>query len=136
MVSLIRRGGKHPLTALALALAIWTFAGPSAMAQHGGHGGGTGHRGRGFVHHGLSGLGGYGFYDPSYGLGYGLGNGGFGVGSYGYGNYGYNGYGYGLSDGGYGFGPVYGYPNYGLSGGYGSTYSNTGFVAQALGFGY
>src|SRR5262249_12920741 len=66
MVSLVRRGGKLPLTALALALAIGIFCSSSAMAHGGGHGGGGGFggmgHGGGFGHHGFGGVGGYGFY--------------------------------------------------------------------------
>src|ERR1700758_4109731 len=64
MVSLVRRGGKLPLTALALALAIWIFSSSSALAHGGGHGGGGGFggvgHGGGFGHHGFGGLGGSG----------------------------------------------------------------------------
>jgi hypothetical protein len=135
MVSLAQRGGRHALTALALALAIWIFSGSSAMAQHGGHGGGGGFGGTGHIggrghmgglgHRGFAGVGGYGFYPGFYGPG-------FAVGGLGYGGYGY-GYPY---FGGYGTG--YGYPYFGngIGYGYGSTYYDTGFVAPALGFGY
>src|SRR5262249_42450452 len=67
MISLVRRGGKLPLTTFALAFAIWIFSNSSAMAQRGGHGGGgfggIGHVGGmgprgGFRHHGFGGLGG------------------------------------------------------------------------------
>ena len=125
MVSLVRRGGKLPLTALTLALAIGIFSGSSAMARGGGHGGGggfggvghsggMGHRG-GFGHHGVGGLGGYGFYPGFYG-GYGLGYGGYGLG--------YGGYGYGFSP--------YGYGSYGVGYGGFASFPMPGF-AEALG---
>jgi hypothetical protein len=136
MNSLVRHGSKLPLTAFTLAFAIWIFSSPSAMAQHGGHGGGggfggaghvggTGHTG-GFGHRGFNGLdrgfngvGGFGFYPGFYGPVY---DQGFGVYSVGYPYYG-------------SYGTGYGYPYYGNGYGYSSTYYNTGFVAPALGFG-
>src|SRR5262249_12151831 len=106
MVSLARRGGKLPLTALVLALAIGIVSSSTALAHGGGHGGGGGFggmghsggmgHGGGLGHHGLGGLGGSGFYPGFYG-----GYGGYGYGYPYYGGYG-TGYGYPLD--GYGYG--------------------------------
>jgi hypothetical protein len=109
MVSLVQRGAQYPLTAFALALAIWITSSSTARAQYGGLGGvgGMG-QGGGFGLQGLGGLGGVG--------GYGL-NPGFNSPGYG-GNgspvYGGSGYGYGLD---------YGYP---------TTFYNTGFLGPAV----
>ena len=95
MFSPAQRRVKLPLVTLVLALGIWIFPGSSAMAQHGGHGGGgnfggVGHAGGmrrtgGLGNSGFGGFGGYGFYPGFYGSGY----------------------------GGYGYGYGYGYPNFG-----------------------
>jgi len=129
MISLVKRVGKHGLAAFVLALAIGIFSGSSAMAQHGGHGGGGGFSGMGhatgFGHHNFAVTGGYGFY-PWYGTVYG----GYDPGFAGYG------YGYGYGDpyyGGYASGN--GYPGYNYGGyGFASEFSDFGFVAPSLGY--
>jgi hypothetical protein len=133
MISLVQHVRKYRLAAFALALEIGILSGSSAMAQHGGHGGGgfagMGH-GAGFAHHNFGSVGGYGFYPGYYGTVYG----GYGP------SYGGYGYGYGLGTSYYGeYGTGYGYPYYGYGSGYGygngSTFTDFGFVGPALGFG-
>jgi hypothetical protein len=142
MISLVHRSGKLRLTAYVLTLTICILSSSSAMAQRGGRGGGGGLRSAGhmsgtrntggFANRGFGGFGGYGFYPGFYGQG--SSGGGYG---YGYPDYGAIGTSFGF--------PFSGYtsPDYGAIGtsfgfpysGYGSTYSATGFLAPAFGFG-
>jgi hypothetical protein len=133
MSSLVQQVHKHGLAAFALALVIGILSSSPAMAQHGGHGGGgfagMGH-GTGFAHNNFASVGGYGFYPGYDGTlygGYAPGYGGYGLG-YGFGNSYFGGYGTGYGYPSYGYGSGYGY-------GYGSTFTDFGFVAPALGFG-
>jgi hypothetical protein len=146
MFSQLRQcGAKLSLTALVLALGIWSLSGASAFG-HGGGGGGGGHGGGGM---GMGGMGGgrfgggfgggrFGGFNRGFGFG-GLGFGGFGFGGfypgfYGYDPYGYYPYGYGLGYGGYG-GLGYGGLGYGGYGGLGyGGYGDMGYGYPGYGY--
>jgi PDZ domain len=147
MFSQLRRcGAKLSLTALVLALGIWSLAGASAFGHGGGGGGGGGHGGGGMGgmggHMGGMGMGGMGMGGMGMGgmgmggMGGGRFGGGFGGGRFG----GFNrGFGFGgLGFGGFGFGGFYpgfyGYYPYGYGLGYGG-YGGLGYGGYG-GMGY
>jgi PDZ domain len=136
-----RNSGKLSLTALVLAVGIWSLSGSSAYA-HGGGGGGGGHGGGGFGGGGhMGGMGGMG--------GFGGGMGGFRGGMGGFGNRGFGNRGFGFANRGFGFGgfggfyPWWGYGyglgypwyGYGLGYGYGG-YGGFGYPGYGYGLGY
>jgi hypothetical protein len=148
MFSQLRRcGAKLSLTALVLALGIWSLSGASAFGHGGGGGGGGGHGGGGMG--GMGGMGGHmgGMGMGGMGMG-GMGMGGMGMGGMGGGRFGggfgggrfggFNrGFGFGgLGFGGFGFGGFwpgfYGYYPYGYGLGYGG-YGGLGY--GGLGYG-
>jgi PDZ domain len=159
MFSQLRRcGAKLSLTALVLALGIWSLSGASAFGHGGGGGGGGGHGGGGMGgmggmggHMGGMGMGGmggmgmggmgggrfgggrFGGFNRGFGFG-GLGFGGFGFGGFYPGFYGYYPYGYGLGYGGYG-GLGYGGLGYGGYGGLGyGGYGDMGYGYPGYGY--
>jgi PDZ domain len=159
MFSQLRRcGAKLSLTALVLALGIWSLSGASAFGHGGGGGGGGGHGGGGMG--GMGGMGGHmgGMGMGGMGMG-GMGMGGMGMGGMGGGRFGggfgggrfggFNrGFGFGgLGFGGFGFGGFwpgfYGYYPYGYGLGYGGLgyggYGGMGYGGMGyggMGYGY
>jgi PDZ domain len=140
-----RNSGKLSLTAMVLALGLWSMSGSSAYA-HGGGGGGGGHGGGGFGGGGhMGGMGGMGGFGGGMG-GFGGRPGGFGgFGNRGFGGFGNRGFGFanrGFGFGGFGFGGFYpwglgygfGYPWYGYGLGYG--YGGFGYPGYGYGLGY
>jgi hypothetical protein len=145
MFSQLRQcGAKLSLTALVLALGIWSLSGASAFGHGGGGGGGGGHGGGG-----MGGMGGMGGHMGGMGMGMGgMGMGGMGGGRFGGGFGGgrfggFNrGFGFGgLGFGGFGFGGFYpgfyGYYPYGYYPyGYGLGYGGLGYGGYGgLGYG-